>query len=120
MKVTVYSLTLTLLNSDWPKHGVLAVLSAIVLSTILLLDRVWTHNLQGQVKQLLHNFIIQKTVQSELEEISGVNPIALRMAKTLWSFGHSECNRVKTNLMLDLLNDKIINSPLQTGIVNFL
>ena len=22
-------------------------------------------------------------------------PIALRMAKTLWSFGHSECNRVK-------------------------
>ena len=24
-----------------------------------------------------------------------VNPIALRMAKTLLSFGHSECNRVK-------------------------
>ena len=24
-----------------------------------------------------------------------VNLIALRMAKTLWSFGHSECNRVK-------------------------
>ena len=23
------------------------------------------------------------------------NPIPLRMAKTLWSFGHSECNRVK-------------------------
>ena len=23
------------------------------------------------------------------------NPIALRTAKTLWSFGHSECNRVK-------------------------
>ena len=23
------------------------------------------------------------------------NPIALRMAKTLWSFGHSESNRVK-------------------------
>ena len=23
------------------------------------------------------------------------NPIALRMAKTLWSFSHSECNRVK-------------------------
>ena len=22
------------------------------------------------------------------------NPIVLRMAKTLWSFGHSECNRV--------------------------
>ena len=27
--------------------------------------------------------------------INLVNPIALRMAKTLWSFGHSECNRVK-------------------------
>ena len=23
------------------------------------------------------------------------NPIALRTAKTLWSFGHSECNSVK-------------------------
>ena len=23
------------------------------------------------------------------------NTIALRMAKTLWSFGHSECNKVK-------------------------
>ena len=26
------------------------------------------------------------------------NPIALRMAKTLWSFGHSECNRVNNSL----------------------
>ena len=26
-----------------------------------------------------------------------LNPIALRMAKTLWSFGHSECNMVKVN-----------------------
>ena len=25
------------------------------------------------------------------------NPLALRMAKTLWSFGRSECNRVKVN-----------------------
>ena len=24
-----------------------------------------------------------------------INPIALRTAKTLWSFGRSECNRVK-------------------------
>ena len=24
-----------------------------------------------------------------------INPTALRMAKTLWSFGHSDCNRVK-------------------------
>ena len=26
-----------------------------------------------------------------------LNAIALRMAKTLWSFGHSECNRVKAS-----------------------
>ena len=25
-----------------------------------------------------------------------LNPFALRMAKTLWSFGRSECNRVKS------------------------
>ena len=29
-----------------------------------------------------------------------VNPIALRMAKTLWSFGHSECNRVKVKKVM--------------------
>ena len=28
-------------------------------------------------------------------KICSFNPIALRMAKTLWSFGCSECNRVK-------------------------
>ena len=27
-----------------------------------------------------------------------INPIALRAAKTLWSFGHSECNMVKQAL----------------------
>ena len=26
--------------------------------------------------------------------IGPVNPFALRTAKTLWSFGHSECNRI--------------------------
>ena len=31
------------------------------------------------------------------------NPIALRMAKTLWSFGHSECSRV--NGHVGLLHD---------------
>ena len=44
-----------------------------------------------------------KTLQSlhylyAMEESTGMslfNPIALRMAKTLWSFGYSECNRVK-------------------------
>ena len=34
------------------------------------------------------------------------NPIALRMAKTLWSFGHSECYRVK-------IRNKIIQDYLQ-------
>ena len=32
---------------------------------------------------------------TELWRIVRLNPIALRMAKTLWSFGHSECNWVK-------------------------
>ena len=30
------------------------------------------------------------------KQLHNVNPIALRTAKTLWSFGCSECNRVKT------------------------
>ena len=29
--------------------------------------------------------------------ISVFYPVALRMAKTPWSFGHSECNRVKAS-----------------------
>ena len=32
---------------------------------------------------------------------STLNPIALRMAKTLWSFGCSECSRVKKRFLLD-------------------
>ena len=35
--------------------------------------------------------------------IVGINPIALKMAKTLWSFGHSECNRVKCNKIACLM-----------------
>ena len=31
---------------------------------------------------------------------STLNPIALRAAKTLWGFGHSECNRVKGKNLL--------------------
>ena len=31
-----------------------------------------------------------------------LNPIALRMAETLWSFGLSECNRVKYYVLLYL------------------
>ena len=41
----------------------------------------------------------QSKLMSRLVLLSTVckclNPIALRMAKTLWSFGLSECNRVK-------------------------
>ena len=44
-----------------------------------------------------------------------VNPIALRMAKTLLSFGHSECNRVKEgcngiffSFSRNLLGDRLI------------
>ena len=33
---------------------------------------------------------------SALESFLSLNPIALRTAKTPWSFGRSECNRVKS------------------------
>ena len=32
---------------------------------------------------------------SKYKNLTYINPIALRMAKTLWSFGRSECNMVK-------------------------
>ena len=38
---------------------------------------------------------------------STLNPVALRMAKTLWSFGFSECNRVKGKKIL--LVEKILS-----------
>ena len=31
----------------------------------------------------------------DCQMFSGFNPIALRKAKTLWSFGRSECSRVE-------------------------
>ena len=34
------------------------------------------------------------------------NPIALRMAKTLWSFGRSECNRVKMGFFFQKQSQK--------------
>ena len=42
-----------------------------------------------------------------------VNPIAFRMAKTLWSFGHSECNRVKipTKRGVHLIVSLMANQP---------
>ena len=32
-----------------------------------------------------------------------LNPIALRIAKTLWSFGHSECNRYRVLAILSAI-----------------
>ena len=33
-------------------------------------------------------------------ELCHFNPVALRMAKTLWSFGLSECNRVNGSVII--------------------
>ena len=41
------------------------------------------------------------------------NPIALGTAKTLWSFGHSECNRVKVHLLSKLSIGVIWKGTLQ-------
>ena len=37
-----------------------------------------------------------------------INPIALRMAKTLWSFGPSECNRVNASILILLFHVYIV------------
>ena len=42
-----------------------------------------------------HASLTPITCINEGELYAPFNPIALRMAKTLWSFGHSESNRVK-------------------------
>ena len=42
------------------------------------------------VYQIIQNYQCLNDLQ-----IQTFNPIALRTAKTLWSFGRSECNRVK-------------------------
>ena len=36
-----------------------------------------------------------KSMSIHLSLLAALNPIALRTAKILWSFVHSECNRVK-------------------------
>ena len=46
--------------------------------------------------ELQDNNVIVMVVYLEL------NPIALRMAKTLWSFGRTECKRVKYQSTLDI------------------
>ena len=42
---------------------------------------------------------------SFLLDFLNINPTALTTAKTLWSFGRSECNRVKQN---DLIKEDVI------------
>ena len=37
----------------------------------------------------------------KLGTVTSFNPVALRIAKTLWSFGCSECNRVKYLAAID-------------------
>ena len=66
----------------------------------------WSRLVDGSHSKLVF-FAFLKTFHCELS-VSNVriatsedrnmlgNPIALRMAKTLWSFGHFECNRVKS------------------------
>ena len=41
--------------------------------------------------------------QNEIRNPDNYNPIALRMANTLWSFGCSECNRVKAKNLATFL-----------------
>ena len=55
------------------------------------------------------------------------NPIALSMAKTLWSFGHSECNRVKetklfviTSLIIWKFADLLISPTHMQQVSSFL
>ena len=47
-----------------------------------------------------------KIISAKLQNL--INPIALRKAKTLWSFGLSECNRVK---VYNMENSKISVDP---------
>ena len=38
-----------------------------------------------------------------MRSLDEINPSALRMAKTLWSFGHSECNWVNSLTTKELM-----------------
>ena len=48
----------------------------------------WSHPYYSQINTV-------QRMTAALYSQTRLNPIALRTAKTLWSFGHSECNRVK-------------------------
>ena len=47
------------------------------------------------------------------------NPTALRTAKTLWSFGSSECNRVKQIYFTEWMDDIGFYMPFQLYFGNF-
>ena len=53
-----------------------------IVSKVQILTEAGNHNTEALVGEFLKG-------------VHFLNPIALRAAKTLWSFGHSECNRVK-------------------------
>ena len=42
----------------------------------------------------------------QISQVLGFNPIALRTAKTLWSFGRSECNRVNEKVLKAQMGEK--------------
>ena len=48
-----------------------------------------------------------------------LNPIALRMAKTLCSFGHTECNRVKYSFILQIIKGKFFISWICVIFLNY-
>ena len=85
-------------------HGVLAILSATELKEGLCSQKNKNFHLKGLKNFLLKraNSHLQKLTSTEKEgsnengltASANLNPIALRTAKTLWSFGCSECNRV--------------------------
>ena len=65
---------------------------------------IFVENLENYIRLTLNPIALRmaKTLWSlELQIWWDLNPIALRMAKTL-SFGHSECNRVKIPPDLEL------------------
>ena len=46
-------------------------------------------------KHVLTGIRLKSSPHIHMDIIESLNPIALRMDKTQWSFGHSEFNRVK-------------------------
>ena len=53
-----------------------------------------------------------KTLQLKLAFHCILNSIAFRTAKTLWSFGRSECNRVRWLVSFELLSDELLGDAI--------